>query len=312
MTVKERLEKIAERLRKGTGKKEGEYMDKEARKRVVERIVERLARKARLRRLAERLGKRGSGNVVDREEWRRFARRERLRRLAERRGEVESVLDNAGSNIRKETMYSNFEVTKPGVVSGKFGDGASLERLKDEQLKKAPPTLRAEDVRRAMKRAMTLAVKRAIKNIDPEGNEFKAELFDRMVRSGMKTKVAVAVIEGAFEAKFEKFFERLWKRAEEIAELGDEGIADLERTVEMTVTLTPEGEVFGEYDEKGRVEEVEEEIEEEGLPEEEEDVDRELEERLVKGSVNLKTAKKSNGDIGDMLRAVVPKYNIGM
>lgn len=224
------------------------------------------------------------------------------RKIAESR-RPESIVDYADSNIRKDTMYSNFETSKPGVVSGKFGDGASLENLKNEQLKKAPPTLRAEDVRQAMKRAFKLAWKRFAKNLEPDTNVLKAELFDRMIESGVKEKVAVAIIESTFEKVADKFFEQLWKKAEEIEELGDEGIADLEKTIEMTVTLTPEGDVVGEYSEEGTGEVVEEELEDD------ENIDKELEERLVKGSVNIKTAKKNTTD-RDLLKAVVPKYNI--
>jgi len=214
---------------------------------------------------------------------------------------ADSVVEDGEKDINETTSNRDYKNSEPGEIAGENATGSDLDELKKEQLSKAPPTLVAEDVRSAYKRAIKLAFMRFSNNLDVNPHEIKASLYDKleplMKAARIKQTAIIAAIEAAFEQASPKFLDSLFKRADEISELGDEAIADMENTIKMTVTLDPgTGDVEGEF----RPADEEE-------AETEENEAEEVEERLKEGSFRL---PKSGRSKESSLASAMPRYNI--
>uniref|UniRef100_A0A7V3J9B5 Uncharacterized protein n=1 Tax=candidate division CPR3 bacterium TaxID=2268181 RepID=A0A7V3J9B5_UNCC3 len=216
------------------------------------------------------------------------ARRLRLARMKRRSEEVDSVLENADNDMREETMDSNFALPNPPVP---FGDKKDLDRAREDAIDQLPPTFRAEDVREAYKKALSLVWRRKAKNL--EQNELKASLYDLLVGYGIKHKAAIGIIETAFQEAGDRFLAGVMKRAEEVMEYGPETVAELGKEVEVVCYL-PEDVV------KSLSEDEEEE------EEEEKEEAKEMKEKIVEGSFRIPKVSSSAHD--SLLSKAVPSY----
>jgi hypothetical protein len=319
MDVKERLKKIAQRLKeqaseekkKGTESKVSVLRQKLAeirKKRLKEKLAE--LRELRAKRSLALSGRKSS-------EVKTSLLRERLReklaqRLAERRKEVlkekiaklkekiarikrggvaDAPMQYAQNLETSRTKNYAIPIKKPAIATKE-----DLERLKAKQEEKVPPVWRGVDLRHQLKVAW-------LKTINNNKNEIKADLFDGMVAVGIKEKVAVSLIERAFRNGGKKMVEDFIKIAEEVMEMPEDRLKEEEKAlesqeVEVSITLQPDGTVEGEYEVTSTGTEVEEEPER----------DEALEERLVESSV--KFPKIASEERDSLLRKALPQYGV--
>lgn len=229
----------------------------------------------------------------------------RIRRLLEKKS-AERVIDDGIMDKNLESSQKDYTLTSPGKVSGGFATEKDLESLKEQQLSKAHPSLRAEDVRKAFKKAVVLAWKRYARNLE-SGNPLKAAIYEKMVDLGITPRAAVMAIEAAFEETSDELIDAVVEKAEGFAEMEPEELSRLEEAVDVSfdLTLLPEGEVEGEW----TVEESEEKEEEE---EEEEEIS-DIEERLEKGSFRIPrvaSVSKSEKMEDALIKQALPGYKV--
>jgi len=265
-----------------------------SKKLAVLKKINELKKELRKRKLARA----GSTSALSKRRLRKPSARSRIlstnlrSRLRRRRAieESNSILERADDNINEDTMNKNYGMPAPKPT---FVTGPQLKKLKDEQLKDAPPTLLAEDVRESFKRAIKIAYKKFAKNLEAIGHPLKASLWEHFANTGrLNPSVITAAIDSAFEEAGDEFLEILFKRAEEIADYSPETIAEMEREIELTCQVTPT---------------VEPPEEEEEFEEEEKEAE-EVEERLVEGS--LKIPRSATSKKASLLSMAVPSYNI--
>jgi hypothetical protein len=319
MDVKERLKKIAQRLKeqaseekkKGTESKVSVLRQKLAeirKKRLKEKLAE--LRKLRAKRslalsgrkfsevktslLRERLREKLAQRLAER---RKEALKEKIAKLKEkiarikRGGVADAPMQYAQNLETSRTKNYAIPIKKPAIATKE-----DLERLKAKQEEKVPPVWRGVDLRHQLKVAW-------LKTINNNKNEIKADLFDGMVAVGIKEKVAVSLIERAFRNGGKKMVEDFIKIAEEVMEMPEDRLKEEEKAlesqeVEVSITLQPDGTVEGEYEVTSTGTEVEEEPER----------DEALEERLVESSV--KFPKIASEERDSLLRKALPQYGV--
>jgi len=307
--VKERIRQIARRVREARSKKEESAgSSKVLRDKPARRIPVRGSGRVRPTsddRPARRMPVRGSGRVrpTSDDSVEKIARiKSRISALRQliRKQSAERVVDDAIVDRNLETSKKDYAVGPSGRVSGGYADGAALEALKQQQLSKANPSLRAEDVRKAFKKALVVAWKRYARNLEKEGNPLKAALYEKMVDLGIKPRSAVRAIEAAFEESSDDFIEQVVDKAEEFSEMEPKELENLEEAVNVSfdLTLLPEGTVDGEWEVEGSGE-VEE-------------VAQDIEERLEKGSFRIPRVASAKGDkrSGDVIKQALPGYKV--
>jgi len=284
MSTKERLAKLAEMLKQKSAKKEVEKKEEKKEdkkdekkekksftmtKEQRERVAKKIALKKKLAELKEKQAQRKK--AVD----------------------ADSVLDNAENVIDESKMNENYKNSEPGQIAGDFADKGDLNKAKEEAIDQLPPTVVADDVRSAYRKALRLAYKRFNKNLDKQAHEIKSSLYEKLTAYGVKHNAAVAIIEASFEESGDKFIDAVMKRADEVADYSDEGLAELENTLEVTMTINPDGTVEGEYEVEDEEAEFDEEVEG-------------IEEKLVEGSFKLPKTASSNKQ--SLLGKAMPGY----
>jgi hypothetical protein len=319
MDVKERLKKIAQRLKeqaseekkKGTESKVSVLRQKLAeirKKRLKEKLAElrelrakrslalsgRKSSEVKTSLLRERLREKLAQRLAER---RKEALKEKIAKLKEkiarikRGGVADAPMQYAQNLETSRTKNYAIPIKKPAIATKE-----DLERLKAKQEEKVPPVWRGVDLRHQLKVAW-------LKTINNNKNEIKADLFDGMVAVGIKEKVAVSLIERAFRNGGKKMVEDFIKIAEEVMEMPEDRLKEEEKAlesqeVEVSITLQPDGTVEGEYEVTSTGTEVEEEPER----------DEALEERLVESSV--KFPKIASEERDSLLRKALPQYGV--
>lgn len=284
MTKEEKIQKLAKWLK---GKKEAEKVtnkkaeetatDKEVVEKVVEKVVDRLE-------IVDKKEEDKKGRVSKRDtlKARISVVKAKISGLGRKKAEVDgtSVIEGGDTDMNTDTMDKDYSTPAPKVD---FADKGDLAKSKSDALNQLPPTMLAEDVREAYKKAIRLAWNKTLKNLEP--HVIKGALYEHMIQYGIKHKVAVALIESAFENAGASYIDELLKRAEEIVAYSPEAVADMEKEIQLTCVMIP----------SEQVKEEEEEMSE----------DEEMEDRVVEGSFRVpKSAAKST----DLLSKAVSKY----
>lgn len=317
MNVKEKIKKLAAELRgensvakrstEGVGTpKEGIYervYGSDAGDRIAERIRKRMTERALLRKRAierlramkaiERLRAMNkdteSSDSAKRSADIRMRLRERIARLRRKIAQIKGA-SIADAPVRSEVpRFKDFAINRRSSIARK----EALESLKKRQMEKALPPLRGEDIRSAMRVAW-------LKTITAAENDIKADLYDLMVGTGIRSKVAVEIIEKAFKGGGVKLLDKFMKNAEDLIELPEEALKEEEKKLELSLEVNLEkGTVEGEV--------TNVEVEEE---DEAEERDEEMENRLVSSSVKIPKIGSGSGGEDDLLRKALPQYGV--
>lgn len=222
-----------------------------------------------------------------------------------KKAEIGSVIDGAESSIGNanlSTKDKNYavKVPAPGIATG-----ADMASLKKKQLQKAPPTLLAEDVRNAYKKAVKLAFVRTNKNLEETGHPIKEALYDRLVGSGIATTAAVKIANEVFDGSVvESFMTSLFKRADEIADYSEDTINELEKDVQLVCQVVPVEDM--QVEAKESVEEQVEDAIDTAENEEEAEIE-EIESRIVEGSIRVPKVASQRTE-RNLIAEALPRY----
>lgn len=292
MTKEEKIAKLAKWL-KGRAEQEkvaeeAKGTDKEEVEKVVEKVVDRLEIVDKKDKDAGKKdkdkdkdkGKKDKGKKGNTLRERIEAIKVKVGMLRGKKAEVSDVVEGGDTDLNIDTMDKDYSMP---VAKPDFADKGDLSKSKNDAIDQLPPTMLAEDVRAAYKKAIKLAWNKTLKNLEP--HVIKSSLYDHMIQYGIKHKVAVALIESAFENAGARYIDELLKRAEEIVAYSPEAVADMENEIQLTCVMMPSKDVH----------EVEED-----MPE-----DEEMEDRVVEGSFKI---PKSSAKGTDLLSKAVSKY----
>lgn len=199
-----------------------------------------------------------------------------------KKAEADSVV--GGGDTDKSDQNTDYAEPTP---KPEFADKKDLEKAKDDAIDSLTPSMKAEDVRDAYKKAIKLAWARFAKNLESP-NKLKSAMYAELTESfGFKNSAAIGVIETVFEKAAAETIDTILRRADEFSDYSPEAVAELDKEVQLTCIMVPT------------------DTEEEETAEEEETTEEE--ERMVEGSFRMPKSA-STGEKEDLLARAVPKY----